>query len=113
MAASDFVLNTTTRQRVLGWLQPHRIALIAIGLLIVGSAIFFMRWDWLPNYADMALQGIWRTIWLLVVTALAALLRAGFAVPAISMDPRILAVALPAPGLALCSAVAHAFLRRL
>jgi polar amino acid transport system permease protein len=69
MAVTDFVLNTTTRQRVLGWLQPHRIALIAIGLLIVGSAIFFMRWDWLPDYAGMALQGIWRIIWLLVVTS--------------------------------------------
>ena len=65
----EFVLNTTTRQRVLGWLQPHRIVLIAIGLLIVACAIYFMRWDWLPNYADMALQGIWRTIWLLVVTS--------------------------------------------
>ena len=28
----EFVLNTTTRQRVLGWLQPHRIVLIAIAL---------------------------------------------------------------------------------
>ena len=28
------------RQRVLGWLQPHRIVLIAIGLLIVGCAMY-------------------------------------------------------------------------
>ena len=27
-----------------------------------------MRWDWLPNYYDLALAGIWRTIWILVVT---------------------------------------------
>ena len=66
--AVEFVLNTTTRQRVLGWLQPHRIVLIALALLIVVCAIVFMRWDWLPNYAGLALQGIWRTIWLLVVS---------------------------------------------
>ena len=99
------------------------------------------------------LQGIWRTIWLLVVTsilgfllacrsglagrraalarragegvlhdhprhaaaaaALAALLRAGLAVPAISVDPRILPVAVSAPGLALWRAGADAFLCRL
>ena len=28
-----------------------------------------MRWDWLPNYSGLALQGIWRTIWMLVVTS--------------------------------------------
>lgn len=66
--SSEFVLNVTARQRVLGWLQPHRIVLIAIALLIVICAALFMRWDWLPNYAGLALQGIWRTIWLLVVS---------------------------------------------
>ncbi len=30
--AVELVLNTTRRQRVLGWLQPHRIVLIAIAL---------------------------------------------------------------------------------
>ena len=50
------------------WLQPHRIGLIAIAAAIVVSAAVFMRWDWLPNYAGLALQGIWRTIWLLAVT---------------------------------------------
>ena len=29
-----------------------------------------MRWDWLPDYFDLALVGIWRTIWLLVVTVI-------------------------------------------
>jgi polar amino acid transport system permease protein len=60
--------NTTTRQRVLGWLQPHRIVLIAVALIIVLASVFFLRWDWLPNYASLAVQGLWRTIWLLVVT---------------------------------------------
>ncbi len=50
------------------WLQPHRLVLIAIAAALVISAAVFMRWDWLPRYYDLALQGIWRTIWLLVVT---------------------------------------------
>ncbi|HYI04733.1 MAG TPA: ABC transporter permease [Reyranella sp.] len=66
--SSDFVLNATARELVLGWLQPHRIVLIALALLIVLCAILFMRWDWLPDYAGLALQGIWRTVWLLVVS---------------------------------------------
>ena len=113
-----------------------------------------MRWDWLPNYLGLAAAGLWRTIWILVVTsalgfllaiplglvqvtgprwlswpaygvlhghprhaaaaaALAALLRAGLAVPAISVDPRFLPVAVSPAGLALCRAVADPLLRRL
>jgi len=60
--------STTTRQRVLGWLQPHRIVLMGIALIIAFASVFFLRWDWLPNYASLAVQGLWRTIWLLVVT---------------------------------------------
>jgi polar amino acid transport system permease protein len=66
---SEIAINTTTRQRVLGWLQPHRIVMIAIALAIVVACAFYLRWDWLPNYAGLAMQGIWRTIWLLVVTS--------------------------------------------
>lgn len=50
------------------WLQPHRIVLMVIGAGLVLSAAIFMRWDWLPNYYGLALMGIWRTIWILVVT---------------------------------------------
>lgn len=49
-------------------LPPHRIVLILIGLALVGSAIYFMRWDWLPQYGDLMLLGLWRTIWILCVT---------------------------------------------
>ncbi|GLS31934.1 polar amino acid transport system permease protein [Mesorhizobium albiziae] len=56
------------RTRVLGWLQPHRLVLIAIGIGLLVAAMRFMRWDWLPNYYDLALAGIWRTIWIMVVT---------------------------------------------
>ncbi len=52
------------------WLQPHRIVLIAIAVGLVASAAFFMRWDWIPQYFDLALLGLWRTIWILVVTVI-------------------------------------------
>lgn len=58
------------RTRILGWLQPHRLVLIAIGLGLLAASVTLMRWDWLPNYYDLALAGIWRTIWILIVTGI-------------------------------------------
>jgi polar amino acid transport system permease protein len=63
----DAVASVPHRRRA-SWMQPHRIVLILIALVLVACAAMFMRWDWLPNYAGLALQGIWRTIWLLVVS---------------------------------------------
>ena len=60
-------------ERAPNWLQPHRIVMIACALLVVLAAGYFMRWDWLPDYFDLALQGLWRTIWLLVVTCVLGL----------------------------------------
>lgn len=60
--------TTKPRQRLQGWLQPHRIGLIAVALALFVSAAVFMRWDWLPNYYGLILTGLWRTIWILVVT---------------------------------------------
>jgi polar amino acid transport system permease protein len=56
------------RTRILGWLHPHRLALIAAGIALVAAVATFMRWDWLPAYYYLALAGIWRTIWILCVT---------------------------------------------
>jgi polar amino acid transport system permease protein len=50
------------------WLKPHRIALIVVAVVLVALCATFMRWDWLPNYYELALLGIWRTIWILGVT---------------------------------------------
>jgi polar amino acid transport system permease protein len=50
------------------WLQPHRVGLMVVALALVVAAALFMRWDWLPQYYGLALEGIWRTIWILVVT---------------------------------------------
>ena len=55
--------------RTAPWLQPHRIVMIAIALALAAAAIIFMRWDWLPQYLPLAVEGMWRTIWLLVLTS--------------------------------------------
>ncbi len=51
-------------------LVPHRIIMIALAAALVVWCAVTLRWDWLPNYADLAIQGIWRTIWILIVTVI-------------------------------------------
>ena len=51
------------------WLQPHRIILALIGAALVLWCVTQMRWDWLPKYAPMMAEGIWRTVWLLVLSS--------------------------------------------
>ncbi|PSH69277.1 ABC transporter permease [Phyllobacterium brassicacearum] len=82
-------------------LPPHRIVLILIGLALVASAALFMRWDWLPQYGGLILQGLWRTIWILVVTVVLGFL---LAVPlglAQASGPAILAI----PARAFCTVI--------
>ena len=52
------------------FLQPHRIVLMVIAVVLVVACVSFMRWDWLanPKYQVLLLQGIWRSIWLTVLT---------------------------------------------
>ncbi|WP_051615173.1 MULTISPECIES: ABC transporter permease [Phyllobacterium] len=66
--------------------------MMLIGLALIASAVFFMRWDWLQNYGDLIAQGLWRTIWILIVTVILGFL---LAVPlglAQASGPAILAV---------------------
>ncbi len=89
------------RRKVLAWLQPHRIVLILIAAALVAAAAWFMRWDWVPNYYGLALLGLWRTIWILVVTCVLGFL---LAVPlglAQAAGPAVLA----SPALAFCSVI--------
>lgn len=53
-------------------LQPHRIAMLALAAGLVIWIIIAGNWDWLhqAKYQSMILQGIWRTIWLLVLSIL-------------------------------------------
>ncbi len=48
--------------------EPHRIVMAVIFAAIVVWCAMTLRWDWLPDYAPLALEGLWRTIWILVVT---------------------------------------------
>ncbi|MEQ1939519.1 ABC transporter permease [Mesorhizobium sp. CN5-321] len=73
---TDALMNVTPPKRRANWLKPHRVVLILIALAIVLGSAFFLRWDWLPQYLPLAIQGIWRTIWLLVVTSALGILLA-------------------------------------
>lgn len=53
MASSE----TFTPEAARGWLRPHRVVLIAIGLAIIAAAIAFGRWEWLPRYIPRLAQG--------------------------------------------------------
>ncbi|RUX89474.1 ABC transporter permease, partial [Mesorhizobium sp. M7D.F.Ca.US.004.01.2.1] len=74
MANEAAIINAVARTSL--WLQPHRIVLILIALGLVLSAAFFMRWDWLPQYYEMGLIGIWRSLWILAVTCVLGFLLA-------------------------------------
>ncbi|WP_253944364.1 ABC transporter permease [Pseudogemmobacter hezensis] len=49
-------------------LQPHRIVMLMIALALVVWIVLAGNWSWLPKYAPMIGQGIWRTVWLLVLS---------------------------------------------
>ena len=50
------------------FLVPHRLVLMAIGVGIVVLCAMTMRWHWIPDYQDLIIEGIWRTIWILAVS---------------------------------------------
>ena len=60
------------------WLQPHRVVLIGLAAALVLACAWFLRWDWLaePKYQLLIVQGIWRTLWILVVTMVIGMLLA-------------------------------------
>ena len=49
--------------------QPHRVVLILLALALAVWCAVSLRWDWVPRYLDLGLAGLWRTIWILAVTA--------------------------------------------
>ena len=52
-----------------GWLQPHRVVMMALALALLLWSALSLRWDWLADYAPLMIEGIWNTIWILVVTS--------------------------------------------
>ncbi len=61
-----------------GFLQPHRLVMIALALAAVVWSALSLRWGWLPNYYGLILEGLWRSIWILAVTVVAGMI---FAIP--------------------------------
>lgn len=57
-------------------LVPHRIVMLLLLVALVLWCAATMRWDWLPKYWPLMLQGIWRTIWILCVTTVLGMLLA-------------------------------------
>jgi polar amino acid transport system permease protein len=49
-------------------LIPRRLFLMALFAGFVLWCALSLRWDWVPQYLPLALEGLWRTIWILVVT---------------------------------------------
>lgn len=49
---------------------PRRLILLGLVLALAVWCTFNLRWDWLesPKYQGLILQGIWNTLWILVVT---------------------------------------------
>mgnify|MGYP005856118561 CR=1 FL=1 len=82
-------------------LRPHRLVLIALALGLVAVAVWLGRWHWIARYAELGLQGLWRTIWLLGLSVLFGFL---LAVPlglAQAAGPWLLA----APARAFCTVI--------
>ncbi|MBZ4688853.1 MAG: transporter, permease protein [Cereibacter sp.] len=82
-------------------LYPHRILLILLAATLVVWCAVSLRWDWLPKYLPLIAEGIWRTVWILVVTAVLGFL---LAIPlglAQAAGPWVLA----APARAFCTVI--------
>ncbi|TMV48544.1 ABC transporter permease, partial [Thioclava sp. BHET1] len=56
-------------------LRPHRLIMLAIAVGLVLWCAFSMRWDWVPTYWNngLILQGLWTTLWILLVSWLVGL----------------------------------------
>jgi len=50
------------------FLAPHRLVLVALFVAAAVWCALGLRWDWLPKYLPLAVEGLWRTIWLLVLS---------------------------------------------
>ena len=48
--------------------ETHHVVMALLAVAIVLWCAFGLRWEWLPKYAPLIAQGIWRTFWILAVT---------------------------------------------
>ncbi|MEC8574194.1 MAG: ABC transporter permease subunit, partial [Pseudomonadota bacterium] len=49
---------------------PHRIVMMVLFAALVVWCALSLRWDWIPQYAPLAAEGLWTTVWILVVTSI-------------------------------------------
>ncbi|MDE4273219.1 ABC transporter permease [Phaeobacter gallaeciensis] len=56
--------------------QPHRIVMLGLFAAFVVWCAVSLRWDWLPKYMPLAIEGMWTTLWILVVTTILGFLLA-------------------------------------
>ena len=61
-------MDARVSQTEVSWRSPHRIVFLIFVALFLVYAVTNMRWEWVPEYGGLALQGIWRTIWVLVLS---------------------------------------------
>ncbi|MBB4065351.1 ABC transporter permease [Gellertiella hungarica] len=63
-------LPAYTAPRPRSLFEPHRIVLMAIFAVLVFCVVWFMRWDWLPNYGTRLAYGVGETLIMLFSTAI-------------------------------------------
>jgi polar amino acid transport system permease protein len=56
--------------------KPHRIVLMAIAAALVFCIVWFMRWDWVPEYSDRLADGVGMTLIMLASTSILGFLLA-------------------------------------
>lgn len=58
------------------WLPPHRIVMLAVAAAAIIWCTVALRWEWVPKYLPLAIEGTWRTVWLLLTTTVLGFLLA-------------------------------------
>ena len=48
-------------------MQPHRIVLMILFAALVLWRAISLRWDWIPQYTPIAIEGMWHPIWIMAV----------------------------------------------
>ncbi len=69
-------MSWNAMKQTLAGVPRHRLILGGVLIALVMALALTMRWDWLPQYAPMIAQGVWTTIWLLVVSVVLGFLLA-------------------------------------
>lgn len=69
-AATVSATALTRLPRARAFLKPHRIVMIGVALVMLVCIVWFMRWDWLPQYAGALARGVGVTLLMLVSTAI-------------------------------------------